>query len=464
MAPAEEIIVPLTPRELARSLDRLSPNDPQWQTLLEKGWFGILRNADFPVVQKWLPRLLESVSRKRGIQAAYNLLLKSEAAFHMRAKPSVGFYDHNLHLIGGGQKYGCTMARALQDDFDVTLIAHREVTHRQLLEWYGIDLSACRIRIIPLPFFDENGLREIDPGRISVRTGNPFAAVSRESGNHDIFINNSMVEKVLPLANESVLVCHFPERRPADFFYCGRYRHIVYNSLYTAEWIRKKWKIAPTRHIFPPVDMASPGDPTKKEKTILSVARFESGGSKQQDRMIGAFAELRESFPRETARWKLVLAGGSVAGNPFLSRIRNLIAARPDLPVDLKVNIPVSELLELYRKAGIFWHFCGLHQTEPALVEHFGMTTVEAMQNGCVPVVFDGGGQREIVEEGRSGFRFAGIGELIEKTVRVITDLKLRTELARAARERGLSFTREAFESQVKSFFREIADRYASAG
>jgi len=197
---------------------------------------------------------------------------------------------------------------------------------------------------------------------------------------------------------------------------------------------------------------------------ILSVARFESGGSKQQDRMIGAFAGLRERFPRETDGWKLVLAGGSAADNPFLSRIGDLIAARPDLPVELKVNIPVSELLELYREAGIFWHFCGLHQTEPALVEHFGMTTVEAMQNGCVPVVFDGGGQREIVEEGRSGFRFAGIGELIEKTVRVITDLRLRTELARAARERGLRFTREVFESQVKDFFREIADRYASAG
>lgn len=464
MEPVKEIVVPLTPGKLARDLDRLSPDDPQWQALLEKGWFGILQNADFPVVRKWLPRLLEATSRKRGIQAAYNLLLKSEVALHLRAKPSVGLYDHTLHLIGGGQKYGCTMAYALQNDFDVTLITHRKVTHRQLLAWYGIDLSACRIRIIPLPFFDEGDCREIDPARVSDRTGNPFAAVSRESGNYDIFINNSMVEKVFPLADESVLVCHFPERRPADFFYCDRYRHIVYNSLYTAEWIRKKWKIAPTRHIYPPVDMMSPWDPAKKEKTILSVARFESGGSKQQDRMIGAFAGLRESFPRETAPWKLVLAGGSAADNPFLSRIRNLIAARPDLPVELKVNIPMTELRELYRKAGIFWHFCGLHQTEPALVEHFGMTTVEAMQNGCVPVVFDGGGQREIVEEGRSGFRFAGIGELIEKTVRLIAGPKLRTELALAARQRGLCFTRDVFESRVKAFFREIADRYASAG
>ncbi len=40
------------------------------------------------------------------------------------------------------------------------------------------------------------------------------------------------------------------------------------------------------------------------------------------------------------------------------------------------------------------------------------MTTVEAMQNCCVPIVIDGGGQREIVEHGDSGFRFSTLEEL----------------------------------------------------
>lgn len=451
------------PAGLADLVDRLAPDDPQWRSFLERGFTRVLGNPGAPeTVSQWLPPLLQSVSAKWGIQAAYNLLLRSEIALGVRTKPSIGLYDHTLHLIGGGQKYGCTLAHALQDDFDVTLIANREVSHRQLQEWYGLDLGGCRVRIIPLPFFDSGGSGEIDPGRVSERTGNPFEAVSRESGNYDIFINNSMVEKVLPLANESVLVCHFPERRPADFFYCDRYRHVMYNSLYTAEWIRRKWKIAPTLHLYPPVDMSNPEGQPQKEPVILSVARFEAGGSKQQDRMIMAFEKLLRRFPRESAGWRLVLAGGSVEANPFLARVERMIAARPGLPVELKVNVPVSELQAMYQRAGIFWHLCGLFQTEPALAEHFGMTTVEAMQNGCVPVVFDGGGQREIVEDGRSGFRFSGICELLDKTVLLITDLRLRAELAHAARERGKRFTREVFQNQARTFFRQMAERYAS--
>ena len=59
---------------------------------------------------------LEAVARQSGPQAAYNLLLRGEVASGWR-RPSVAIYDHSLHLIGGGQKYGCTMAKALQDDF-----------------------------------------------------------------------------------------------------------------------------------------------------------------------------------------------------------------------------------------------------------------------------------------------------------------------------------------------------------
>jgi len=46
------------------------------------------------------------------------------------------------------------------------------------------------------------------------------------------------------------------------------------------------------------------------------------------------------------------------------------------------------------------------------------MTTVEAMQNYCVPVVIDGGGQREIVEHGISGFRFTSKEELKSYTLK----------------------------------------------
>jgi hypothetical protein len=327
-----------------------------------------------------LPRLLAETAAAAGPQAAYNLLLRAEVVAGLR-KPTLALYDHTLHLIGGGEKYGCTMANALQEDFDVTLLSHLPVSLDDLMKWYDLDLSRCRLKVMPLDFFPADG--PINPDLVSTRTENPFFAVSRESGNYDFFVNNSMLEMVYPLANVSLFVCHFPERPKGPYFYAHHYGHLIYNSRYTTAWIEKKWGISGGHHIYPPVDMEpAPGQSEAKEKIILSVARFESGGSKQQAEMIAAFARLRAQAPEATRGWKLVLCGGSASPNPYIDRIRAGLEMQPDLPVELRVNIPLEELKRWYARASLFWHFCGWRRSNPAEVEHFGMSTVEAMQNG----------------------------------------------------------------------------------
>lgn len=415
--------------------------------------------AGSPLSPAAIARDAAALARRSGPQAAYNLLLRSEVAAGWR-KPSLALYDHNLHLIGGGQKYGCTMAQALQDDFDITLITHRQVAAPDLMAWYNLDLSRCRIRVMPLDFFAAD--EPINPDRVSTRGENPFFAVSRESGNYDFFVNNSMLEMVFPLANVSLFVCHFPERPKGPYFYADRYAHLIYNSRYTAGWIKKKWGIAGNRHIYPPVDMEPTGPPGPKENVILSVARFESGGSKQQAEMVAAFARLLARDPRATRGWRLVLCGGSASPNPYLERVRAEIAARPGLPVELRVNIALDELKRQYARAAVFWHLCGLGRSNPADIEHFGMSTVEAMQNGCLPVVFDGGGQREIVEDGVTGFRFASAAQLLERTLQVLRDPELGRQLGGRARLRGKDFSRSVFEEQVRLFFRGLAAAYAA--
>jgi glycosyltransferase involved in cell wall biosynthesis len=434
----------------------MNQSDTQVEAFLQA-----VRQKD-PSLKTKMAAFLADFAHRFGPQAAYNLLLRSEVVAGYR-KPTLAIYDHTLHLIGGGEKYGCTMAQALQDDFAITLIAHQPVTLANLMEWYDLDLSRCLVKIIPLEFFEKKDNGQINPDLVSARTENPFMAISRESGNYDFFINNSMLEMVYPLANISVFVCHFPERQKGAYFYAQHYQHLIYNSHYTAEWIEKKWQISPNHHIYPPVDM-EPNDLTasSKEKIILSVARFESGGSKQQAEMIAAFQRLRVKAPHDLQGWRLILCGGSSDSNPYLEQVRDLLSARLDLPVELKINIPLSELKQLYARAAIFWHFCGLGQSNPAHVEHFGMSTVEAMQNKCLPIVFDGGGQREIVENGISGFRFATCSELLKYTLTVIRDPRMQKRLNEAAAERGKLFTRTAFATKVRALFTQLKKDYAS--
>ena len=415
--------------------------------------------------QAWktnITAFINDFARCHGPQAAFDLLLRSEVVAGWR-KPSLAIYDHTLHLIGGGEKYGCTMAQALQDDFAVTLIAHQPVTLADLMEWYDLDLSRCLIKIMPLDFFARTNQGRINPDLVTARTENPFLAVSRESGNYDFFINNSMLEMVYPLSNISFFICHFPERPKGAYFYAQHYQQLIYNSRYTAEWIEKKWLISPNQHIYPPVDMEpDKGTALAKEKIILSVARFESGGSKQQAEMIAAFQRLLAKAKENLPGWKLILCGGSSEANPYLEKIQNMLRAQPGLPVELKINISMSELKQLYSRSAVFWHFCGLGQTNPARVEHFGMSTVEAMQNRCLPIVFDGGGQREIVEHGVSGFRFNSIRELLDLTMKLINDQVLSGKLGQAAYERSRLFSRSVFEAKVRQLFKQIADEYAN--
>jgi glycosyltransferase involved in cell wall biosynthesis len=397
-----------------------------------------------------------------GIQAAYNALLRMEVVLKRR-KPTLAIYDHTGHIIGGGQKYGFTAAYTLQDIFDITLIVNKEISLQDILNWYHLDLSRCKIKVIKIPFFERLGSQPLDPGRISRRMENPFHIISKESGNYDFFINNSMNEMVYPLSNISAVICHFPERRPKSYFYMDQYTHVIYNSKYTAHWIEKKWKFTPHKHIYPPVDMA-PEEKEKcsKENIILSVARFEVSGSKKQLEMVRTFLKLNRRFPDILKEWKLMIVGGSPYENDYLKNVRETIKKSGADNIELKLNVSGDELKTIYKKSKIFWHLCGLEQTDPSLVEHFGMTIVEAMQNRLVPIVFDGGGQREIVDHGSSGFRVQSTAQLMAFTMKIINEPELREELSRSAFERSKAFTRETFEKKVKEFFTEELQKYCT--
>ena len=122
---------------------------------------------------------------------------------------------------------------------------------------------------------------------------------------------------------------------------------------------------------------------------------------------------------------------------PFLAKVREL-AAKSGASVE--VNLAHARIKSLYRRAKIFWHAAGMgvdENLQPEWLEHFGMTTVEAMAAGCVPVVINKGGQPEIVEHGVSGFCWNTVEEWECYTVRLMHDDALFQKMSDAARRRA---------------------------
>ncbi len=422
--------------------------DPALYSLIKR----FIDGQDADSLKETLPALLALISKSSGEAGANRIFARFELFAGYRERPSIGIYDHALQLAGGGQKYACVMAAALQKDFDVTFIANKPVTLQKLEEWYGLDLSGCRIRILPLPFYEEKKSEFIDHGMAKYAPHNPFEPVSEESKRYDIFVNVNMLTLVKPQSPVSVFLCHFPDSKKGRYFSVQEYTYIIANSLYTIEWLKKRWNMTPSVHIYPPINMPAPEEP--KQRLILSVARFEEGGTKKQLELIDAYARLRASSA-SAADWKLILAGGSFGRSLYLKKVQKKARSVPG--VEVYANLPVGELKKLYARASIFWHACGLGTNVPERIEHFGMTTVEAMQNGCVPVVINKGGQKEIVEPGISGFLFDDLGGLCETTLKLTGDLGQLTRFSKAARERSRRFAGVRFDDEVVEFFRRVS-------
>ncbi len=407
------------------------------------------------VTKPVLEELCDALESIFGDLAVDHLLARMQVILGYR-KMSIGFYDQAMHVIGGGQKYGCTMAAALQDKFEVTLLASKPVNLIDLERWYELGLSQCRLKIIPMSFFDGRGTW-IDSNAVPPDVPNPFEVVAVESQSFDIFVNVNQLTMVRPLSPFSIFLCHFPDTLRRCYFWVQDYSCLVANSAYTAHWVKALWGLEPHLLLYPPVDMS--GVPEQKENLILSVARFEPGGSKKQHELIRAFGQLYSSNTELLRGWRLVLVGGSLPENRYLEEIRRL-AKKSEAPIEIRVNVPASELQSLYTRAKIFWHACGLGEIDPHLIEHFGMTTVEAMQNRCVPIVINGGGQREIVEHGRSGYRFDTLADLCRYTLAVIADQELMEQLQKAAFGAAQSFSRKRFEEFVRQFFQDLQEDY----
>jgi glycosyltransferase involved in cell wall biosynthesis len=226
-------------------------------------------------------------------------------------------------------------------------------------------------------------------------------------------------------------------------------------SHFSQEWAQRRWGIN-CEVIHPPVDCRF--GIREKGNVVLSVGRFAiegEGHRKKQAEMLRAFRELEWGG---LEGWSYVSVGGlgnTVEHQAFLKELGDMTQG---CHAQILPNLPRERLRTLYEGAAIFWHAAGYNEdlaAHPELAEHFGLSTVEAMAAGCVPIVIDRGGQRDIVEHGVTGFRWSTLEELKAYSLMVIRDRGLRARMSEASRARAGEFSRERFIER----FRQLLQR-----
>jgi glycosyltransferase involved in cell wall biosynthesis len=383
------------------------------------------------------------------------------------------YHEHADGVVGGAEYVVAVMAEALSRDHAVDIIHHKPaLTADALQAAYGTDLSRV-------------GLCYVAKDRTSSAVANPWRRYRRERARYahagrgyDLYI--ASVHDIPPFcpAPRGALFIHFPyfdrhatwpwcqdgggvkrrlRRLYAEWEWRRRfegYQVAMTNSAFSGGYVRTWWDVE-ARAVFAPASVDAPANGTgAKRDTILSVGRFATGGtSKNQLELMAAFAAFG---PTQAPGWAYKSVGG-VTDDPadlaYLDRVR-----AAGLRVDAQVlpNVSRERLTALYAEARIFWHGAGLTTSDPVLMEHFGIVTVEAMSAGCVPVVIARGGQPEIVEHGVSGFLWNTVEELQQHSARLTSDPALLARMSAAARERARMFSKAAFVSRVGEALRPV--------
>lgn len=350
----------------------------------------------------------------------------------------VAIYSPYLDTFGGGERYVLTIAEVLSQEASVELLfdSHlyslgAESLKKGLGERFGLDLSKIRVCKAPI----EKGTNPIER----------FLFFKK----YDIFFYLTDGSIFYPFAKRNILHIQSPLLgEPAKSIW-GKFKlrgwnSIIYNSEFTKKNSQQNWPIASTV-IYPPVDTAQI-KPLKKRKYILSVGRFFGYlKDKKQEVLIEVFRNLYENGLIKN--WSLHLVGSAGEGDKkYLDMLRNLANG-----VDIKFypNLEYDHLINLYGQSSIYWHAAGFGEIDPTKMEHFGITTVEAMAAGSVPVVVNKGGQTEIVENIKTGYLWNTLEELEKITVLLVKDQNLRANLSQNAVLASQKFSKIRFEREI---------------
>ena len=225
-----------------------------------------------------------------------------------------------------------------------------------------------------------------------------------------------------------------------DLFLC--------NSQFTRSHINARLGVDATI-LAPPVDIPPDEPGAKGAREIVTVGRFFRGWhDKRHDVLIDALRDLGGDA-------RLHVAGGLDANDPGAAEHLAALRARAEgLPVTFHVDAPRDELLGSTAAPSLYWHAAGYGadaRRHPERMEHFGITTVEAMAHGTVPLAFAGGGQREIVDDGRTGVLWSDPSELVARTRELLADGLRRTAMGAAAREAARAYGRDRFGERVRA-------------
>jgi glycosyltransferase involved in cell wall biosynthesis len=358
-----------------------------------------------------------------------------------------------MSVMGGGERVAIhSIKEALKEGHEIYLACERfDVDAFE--DFFGVQGLFKNVRLLSYPPFRPVIRRAVLYQRLIYHQLRLRSIVSKKQ-RFDLILNTAEVANQPATRLPAVQYCYFPEYfshlesdtlprlwelyyQPARVFYHSRVSQIdllLAVSDFTKEFVKKKWgRDATTLYPPCPVDLYSDLRDRPKENLVITVGRI--GPEKRME----LFLEIARRMPE--VNFAII---GSVS--PDKKSYSDML--RKTAPGNLSLVIaPLRKVNDILGKAKVYVH-CALN-------EHFGITIVEAMAAGVVPVVHNSGGAREIVTDS-VGYKWSTLDEASKQIASLIENDSLRTRLSEASTVRSRLFGPGAFESGLAKVLGEF--------
>ncbi|XP_057476199.1 GDP-Man:Man(3)GlcNAc(2)-PP-Dol alpha-1,2-mannosyltransferase-like isoform X2 [Actinidia eriantha] len=374
------------------------------------------------------------------------------------------------------------LARAL-DLFGVKLLYPPKVVHLYKRKWIeettyprftmigqsfgSVYLSwEALCKFTPLYYFDTSGYAFTYPVarmfgcKVICYTHYPTISLdmlSRVRGRSSMYNNDALIARSILLSQCKVIYYMFFGWM---YGFVGSCAHLaIVNSSWTRSHIENLWGIPDLiKRVYPPCDTSGlqvlPLERPVRSPTIISVAQFRP--EKAHTLQLEAFSIAVRKLDADMPRPKLQFVG-SCRNEADEERLQNLKKLATELKVEEDVefykNVMYRDLKRLLGGA-----VAGIHSMRD---EHFGISVVEYMAAGVIPIAHNSAGPKmDIVleEDGQqTGFLAQNVEEYADAILKILKMPETeRVKMAAAARRRAGRFSEQRFYEDFKAAVKPI--------
>jgi len=376
--------------------------------------------------------------------------------FLVRAR--IGIFYLTMNWCGGGEFLTLVLSKILRDEgFAVDLITTERCRWPSIERMLGIGRESIDREYVIPPFV---ALPTIYSRFVYWLLRDAFSMLILKR-RYDLTITTI---QTFPIVFSDILYMHFPDftadrldrkgeqglrrayslpyRVLCELFVKGYKRIgtrpvIVTNSKYTQEAI-KRILCTEAVVVYPPVAVSrfQALERRKRRNIVLTISRIE------EPKNLDILPQLASSVPEAQF---VVVGAADRRSDIYLNRIiQEAKRLGVNDRVTIKLNCGEAEKENLLMQAKVYLH--------TMRNEHFGISIVEGMSAGLVPVVHKSGGPWFDIlgaTQGEFGYAYATIGEAAAFISEILRDEKLRTKLSKGAQQRAEYFDVSHFRDRM---------------